>query len=124
MSVEIEGSSNSLIDAFALVTFPLPNCQIGSLPSPGNPADQTSSPSFTATVESVMATYLYDVSKCFSAFYRDCPILSLADKEPALARARLYLAQCTLTVLKNAMVLSDILLAIVDPRIRYGKEGE
>src|SRR5574344_590062 len=54
---------------------------------------------------SIMANYLYDVSKCFSAFYRDCPILSLADKEPALARARLFLAKCTLTVLKNAMNL-------------------
>lgn len=52
---------------------------------------------------SVIANYLYDVSKCFSAFYRDCPILSAAEKEPKLASARLFLAQCTLTVMKSAM---------------------
>ncbi|MBQ2315217.1 MAG: arginine--tRNA ligase [Treponema sp.] len=54
---------------------------------------------------SMMANYLYDVSKAFSAFYRDCPILAVADKEPQLARARLCLASCTLTVLRNAMHL-------------------
>src|SRR5574344_2165146 len=52
---------------------------------------------------SVIANYLYDVSKCFSAFYRDCPILSAAEKEPKLASSRLFLAQCTLTVMKSAM---------------------
>ncbi|MFA6936734.1 MAG: arginine--tRNA ligase [Treponema sp.] len=52
---------------------------------------------------SVIANYLYDVSKCFSAFYRDCPILSAAEKEPKLSSARLFLAQCTLTVMKSAM---------------------
>ncbi len=54
---------------------------------------------------SLMANYLYDVCKSFSAFYRDCPILPVAEKEPLLARARLCLASCTLTVLKNAMHL-------------------
>lgn len=52
---------------------------------------------------SVVATYLYDVSKSFSGFYRDCPILSLEDKK--LMSARLALAECTLTVLKEAMDL-------------------
>jgi len=52
-----------------------------------------------------VATYLYDVSKSFSGFYRDCPILSIAAENPAMAKARLSLASCTLTVLKNAMDL-------------------
>lgn len=54
---------------------------------------------------SQMAIYLYDLAKSFSAFYRDCPIMSLTAENPNLARARLALAQCTLTVLKNAMDL-------------------
>lgn len=54
---------------------------------------------------SIIATYLYDVCKDFSAFYRDCPILSEAEKNGELAGARLVLAECTLTVLKSAMNL-------------------
>ena len=54
---------------------------------------------------SVVAVYLYDVCKAFSSFYRDCPILSVADENKSLARARLLLAKSTLTVLKNAMEL-------------------
>ncbi len=54
---------------------------------------------------SVVAVYLYDVSKCFSSFYRDCPILSIVDENKELAQARLQLAKSTLTVLKNAMDL-------------------
>ncbi len=54
---------------------------------------------------SVVAVYLYDVCKSFSSFYRDCPILSVADENKSLARARLLLAKSTLTVLKNAMEL-------------------
>ena len=54
---------------------------------------------------SAMAVYLYDVSKAFSAFYRDCPILNLEEKDAALKSARLALASCTLTVLKDAMNL-------------------
>lgn len=52
---------------------------------------------------SVMTSYLYDVSKLFSKFYQQCPILSAKDEK--LIRARLGLAECTLTVLKNAMEL-------------------
>ncbi|MDE6719750.1 MAG: hypothetical protein K2J68_07850, partial [Treponemataceae bacterium] len=33
------------------MTTPFPNCQTGSFPSPGNPADQTSCPSFTGAEE-------------------------------------------------------------------------
>ncbi|MCQ2242379.1 arginine--tRNA ligase [Treponema sp.] len=54
---------------------------------------------------SIMAAYVYDVCKSFSAFYRDCPILSVESEQPKLARARLALAECTLIVLKTAMEL-------------------
>ena len=54
---------------------------------------------------SIIATYLYDVCKDFSAFYRDCPIVAAAEQNRPLALARLTLASCTLTVLKNAMEL-------------------
>ncbi|MBQ6565496.1 MAG: arginine--tRNA ligase [Treponema sp.] len=54
---------------------------------------------------SIIATYLYDVCKDFSAFYRDCPIVGAAEQNKPLALARLTLASCTLTVLKNAMEL-------------------
>lgn len=54
---------------------------------------------------SIIATYLYDVCKDFSAFYRDCPIVAVAEQNKPLALARLTLAGCTLTVLKNAMEL-------------------
>lgn len=52
---------------------------------------------------SVMTSYLYDVSKLFSKFYQQCPILTAENSE--LVKARLYLSSCTLTVLKNAMHL-------------------
>ena len=54
---------------------------------------------------SIIAVYLYEVCKDFSAFYRDCPIVGEAEKNKALSLARLTLADCTLTVLKNAMEL-------------------
>ena len=52
---------------------------------------------------SVVAAYLYDVAKLFSKFYQQCPILAAGDG--ALAAARLFLAQCPLQVLKDAMHL-------------------
>ena len=54
---------------------------------------------------SVMASYLYELCRAFSAFYRDCPILSLSEENISLAKARLCLSNCTLTVLKDAMNL-------------------
>lgn len=54
---------------------------------------------------SLICAYLYDVSKLFSGFYRDCPILQNAQENKQLCGARLCLAECTLTVLKNAMEL-------------------
>ena len=52
---------------------------------------------------SVVAAYLYDVSKLFSKFYQQCPIMNCEDEK--LKSSRLYLAECTLTVMKNAMNL-------------------
>ena len=54
---------------------------------------------------SIVANYLYEVCKDFSAFYRDCPILSLARTDKNLCKARLALVECTLIVLKEAMHL-------------------
>ena len=54
---------------------------------------------------SVMAAYVYDLCKLFSAFYRDCPIVGAMEQNRQLAQSRLFLAQCTHTVLKNAMEL-------------------
>ncbi len=52
---------------------------------------------------SVLTAYLYDVSKGFSRFYHDCPIIAAGN--PDLARTRLELARATLIVLKSAMEL-------------------
>ncbi len=52
---------------------------------------------------SVVAAYLYDVSKAFAKFYQQCPILAAGDEK--LISARLCLAKCTLQVLKEAMNL-------------------
>jgi arginyl-tRNA synthetase len=52
---------------------------------------------------SVLATYLYELSKSFSRFYHDCPILSA--ETPALASARLALSRAVLRVLKDALGL-------------------
>nr|HNY22745.1 DALR anticodon-binding domain-containing protein [Treponemataceae bacterium] len=52
---------------------------------------------------SALTAFLYDVSKCFSRFYHDCPILAAGS--PDLARTRLELARATRIVLKSAMDL-------------------
>ncbi len=54
---------------------------------------------------SQVCAYLYEIAKAFAAFYRDCPIISIAKENEMLCSARLQLADCTLTVLKNAMDL-------------------
>ena len=54
---------------------------------------------------SLLAVYLYDLSKSFSSFYRDCPILAVAQDQKTLAQARIQLAKSTLTVMKDAMEL-------------------
>jgi len=50
-----------------------------------------------------LAAYLYELSKCFSRFYHDCPILSA--ENPALSGARLGLSRAVLRVLKDALNL-------------------
>ena len=52
---------------------------------------------------SLLAAYLYELSRAFSRFYHDCPILAAA--EPGLAAARLDLCRGVLAVLRDAMDL-------------------
>lgn len=52
---------------------------------------------------SVITAYLYDVSRLFSKFYQQCSIMNCEDEK--IKGARLFLAECTLTVLKKAMGL-------------------
>ena len=52
---------------------------------------------------SEVAAYVYEAAKLFSKFYQNCPIVTAENKQ--LAGARLYLASCTLQVIKNAMKL-------------------
>jgi arginyl-tRNA synthetase len=53
-----------------------------------------------------LAAYLYELSRAFSRFYHDCPILSA--ENPDLSAARLALSQAVLRVLKDAMRLTCI----------------
>jgi arginyl-tRNA synthetase len=50
-----------------------------------------------------LAAYLYELSKCFSRFYHDCPILNA--ENPGLSSARLGLSRAVLRVLKDALNL-------------------
>ncbi|MDR0598785.1 MAG: arginine--tRNA ligase [Treponema sp.] len=52
---------------------------------------------------SLLGAYLYSLSKAFSRFYHDCPILQA--ETPALRAARLDLAAAVLRVLKDALDL-------------------
>jgi arginyl-tRNA synthetase len=52
---------------------------------------------------SLLAAYLYELSKTFSRFYHDCPILNAED--PGLAGARLALSRAVLRVLQDALHL-------------------
>ncbi len=52
---------------------------------------------------SALTAYLYELSKAFSRFYRDCPILS--GKDADLSYTRMELARATKIVLQNAMNL-------------------
>ncbi|MDR0457151.1 MAG: arginine--tRNA ligase [Treponema sp.] len=53
-----------------------------------------------------LAAYLYELSKCFSRFYHDCPILNA--ENPDLSAARLGLSQAVLRVLRDALHLTGI----------------
>ena len=50
-----------------------------------------------------LAAYLYELSKCFSRFYHDCPILNAGDAN--VSAARLALSQAVLRVLPDALYL-------------------
>jgi arginyl-tRNA synthetase len=53
-----------------------------------------------------LAAYLYELSKCFSRFYHECPILNA--ESPTLSAARLALSRAVLRVLKDALYLACI----------------
>jgi arginyl-tRNA synthetase len=55
---------------------------------------------------SFVAAYLYDLSRSFSRFYHDCPILNA--EEPGLAEARLRLCRAVLAVLRDALDLINV----------------
>ncbi len=55
---------------------------------------------------SILTGYLYELSKDFSRFYRDCPILSADNAD--LCYSRLQLAKATKIVLENATKLAVI----------------
>jgi arginyl-tRNA synthetase len=57
----------------------------------------------TALDPSGLASYLYELSKCFSRFYHECPILNCEIK--ALSQARLELSRAVMLVLKDAFHL-------------------
>jgi arginyl-tRNA synthetase len=52
---------------------------------------------------SILTAYLYELSKCFSRFYHDCPVLNA--ENPGLVRARLALSRAVRKVLKDALEL-------------------
>jgi arginyl-tRNA synthetase len=54
---------------------------------------------------SILTAYLYELSKAFSRFYHDCPILKAG---PDLAASRLALCRSTLEALRNALELTCI----------------
>lgn len=86
-------------DAVALLTAPEEwelIKQLGDFPASVEKSAENLDPS-------VMTAYLYETSKLFSRFYQQCSIMNAEDKK--LSGARLYLAECTLTVIKNALNL-------------------
>jgi len=52
---------------------------------------------------SCVTSYLYELSKAFSRFYHDCPILNAGN--PSLSKARLELSRAVMTALKEAFHL-------------------
>ncbi|MCR4954309.1 MAG: arginine--tRNA ligase [Treponema sp.] len=79
-------------DEFALIK------QLGEYPAVIQKAAENLDPSG-------VAAFVYETAKAFSKFYQTCPIVSAAAENAQLAGARLYLAECTLQVIKNAMNL-------------------
>ncbi|MDR1901518.1 MAG: arginine--tRNA ligase [Treponema sp.] len=71
---------------------------IAAYPEAVNNAAETLDPS-------VLQNYLYELSKAFSRFYHDCPILGA---EPPLASARLALVHALLAILRDCLYLINI----------------
>lgn len=70
--------------------------QLGEYPAVLQKAGETLDPS-------LVTAYLYETAKLFSKFYQNCSIVNAENQ--SLAEARLYLAECTLQVIKNSMNL-------------------
>ena len=70
--------------------------QLGDFPSAIQKSAENLDPS-------LVAAYVYETAKLFSKFYQTCSIVNAENKQ--LAGARLYLASCSLQVIKNAMNL-------------------
>ena len=95
LAVDSSESAVSLLtseDEWALIK------QLGDYPAVVEKAAENLDPSG-------VAAYLYETAKLFSKFYQNCPIVSAASENAQLAGARLFLAECTLQVLKNGMNL-------------------
>ncbi len=62
--------------------------------------------SFQTFKPNYLATYLLDVSKAFSSFYKNCPIISI--KEKSLKKTRLFLVDSVLKVLVAGLGVLNI----------------
>jgi arginyl-tRNA synthetase len=71
---------------------------IAAYPEAVNTAAETLDPS-------VLQNYLYELSKAFSRFYHDCPILGA---DPSLSSARLALVRRLLAILRDCLYLINI----------------
>jgi len=89
---------NSAADFSLLVTDPEWALikSLASYPAKVSEAAQTLDPSG-------LTGFLYEVSKAFSVFYHECPILNCED--PALSKARLELSRAVMMVLRDAFNL-------------------
>jgi len=93
-----EGSAVTAADFSLLVTDPEWALikSLAAYPAKVSEAAQTLDPSN-------LTGFLYEVSKAFSVFYHECPILNCEDK--ALSKARLELSRAVMMVLRDAFNL-------------------
>lgn len=68
--------------------------------------EQTLKVSFETFKPNYLATFLLDVSKAFSSFYNNCPILSIEDEK--LKESRLHLVELTLKFLTKGLGVLNI----------------
>jgi arginyl-tRNA synthetase len=92
------GAVNSGADFTLLITDPEWELikSLAAYPAKVSEAAQTLDPSN-------LTGFLYEVSKAFSRFYHECPILNCED--PSLSKARLELSRAVMMVLKDAFRL-------------------